>query len=69
MRSLESAAIALLKIAVARPPDEALVNDITARELASLAISSIGQCPVCGATAWVNIDCELCAICSDLETT
>jgi hypothetical protein len=59
-------ALAILKRALSVKPDACLVGDVMACELAMLAAWHVPQCPKCGAEAWCNIDCDLCALCSEL---
>jgi len=47
-------------------PESVVIYDITAIEIVAVAASVLSQCPSCGAEAWVNIDCELCMICSGI---
>lgn len=67
MMNREAVASAVLKSALAWEPDACLVGNVTAAELAALAASALDTCPLCGATAWVNIDCDLCLTCTSLR--
>ncbi len=63
MRNREAVAMTVLKfVATTVNPDDVVVGDTTAAELAALAASVLAQCPKCQATAWVNIDCDLCLV-------
>lgn len=62
----EAVAVELLRTAIKHDPDAILVGGVSAKDLARFAASIIGTCPKCGATAWVNIDCDLCGVCSSL---
>jgi predicted signal transduction protein with EAL and GGDEF domain len=66
VRLREQIAIDVLRAAIAWEPEVRVVANVTASELASLAAASIDTCPGCGATAFVNIDCDLCLVCSSL---
>jgi hypothetical protein len=67
MRTAEEIAIELLKCAIAHEPDVRLVGNVTAAELGRVVAYQVQTCPKCGATAWVNIDCDLCLIATHLE--
>ena len=42
---------------------------VTAKDVAIVAASAITDCcPACGATPWVNIDCDVCMTCAALES-
>jgi hypothetical protein len=60
-------AVDVLHCALSWEPGVRLIGDVTAAEVATLAAHTITQCPKCGAEAWVNIDCDLCMVCSELE--
>lgn len=63
----ETTAIELFRCAIAHAEDSRLVGNIRAFDLAKLAASSITSCcPQCGAEPWVNIDCDLCLLASDM---
>ena len=66
MINMESIAINVLKCALAWEPDVCLLGNITAAEIATLAASKLTACPKCGAEPYVNIDCDLCSLCSSL---
>jgi hypothetical protein len=55
-----------LKCALSWEPAVCLIGNLMACEVAALAARQIDTCPKCGATAWVNIDCDLCNLCSRL---
>lgn len=59
-RSIEQISVDVLKCAVGWEPEAKLIGNVSALEVARLAIPNIDSCPKCGATAWVNIDCDLC---------
>jgi len=59
-KSIETIAVELLRCAVTHDPESRLVGNLRARDLVVLAASAIACCPVCGSTAWVNIDCAIC---------
>ena len=61
-RSIEAIAVDVLKCAISWESGVCLVGNVTAREIAVLAAHQIDTCPKCGATAWVNIDCDLCGV-------
>lgn len=67
MRSVEAIAQDLLTHAASWAPDTRLLGNITAMELAKLAARNITTCPLCGSEAWVNIDCEACAVGREME--
>lgn len=69
MKSIEQIAIELLRHCVTHGilMPLPILGGLTALDLASLAVSQIDTCPKCGATAWVNIDCELCAVGAAIE--
>lgn len=60
MKNIESIAVEILRCALSHEPAVALIGNVTALDIAILAVRSIDTCPSCGSTAWVNIDCELC---------
>jgi predicted RNA-binding Zn-ribbon protein involved in translation (DUF1610 family) len=64
--SVERIAVELLKCVISWDPEVCIVGNVTAFEIAQLAASVIDTCPKCGATAWVNIDCDLCRVASDM---
>jgi|JI8StandDraft_1071087.scaffolds.fasta_scaffold80784_1 hypothetical protein len=66
MRDPEAIACDALACALAHEPDVRLIGNVTAAEVAALAARSVMTCPACGATAWVNIDCDTCLVCSAL---
>jgi len=67
MRKAGDVAIDVLLCALAWEPNVCLIGNVMASEIAALAASTMTTCPKCGAEAWVNIDCDLCTICSALE--
>jgi hypothetical protein len=66
MMDREKVAIEVLRCALAWEPDVCVVGNVMAMELAVLAASAIGTCPKCGATAWTDIDCDLCTTIAEL---
>ena len=66
MMPLEQIAIETLKCALSWEPNVCLIGNVMASEVAALAASRITSCPKCGAEPWVNIDCDLCLVCSSL---
>lgn len=66
-QSVETIAVDVLRCAMAWEPDAKLIGNVTARDVARLAVSAIDTCPSCGATAFVNIDCMLCNIAEAVE--
>lgn len=62
MKTTEEIAIEVLRCALACEPHVMLVGNVSANEMAQLAASRITGCPKCGATAWCNIDCDLCSM-------
>lgn len=66
MRNLEQVAVDVLHCAISHEPNVCLLGNVIASEVAALAAFVIDSCPKCGATAWVNIDCDLCLVCSQL---
>lgn len=62
----EAIAVDVLKCAVSHEPGVRLIGNVTAEQVACLAAHAIDTCPKCGATAWVNIDCDLCGVCMHL---
>jgi hypothetical protein len=67
VKNREAVASAVLRNCLTWRPDTVLLTGVTAAELAGLAASSIDTCPKCGATAWVNIDCDLCLVATSLR--
>ena len=63
VRNLEQIAAELLRLACEREVTSAMVGDVTAMEVARLAVHAITSCPACGAEPGVNIDCRICAVC------
>lgn len=66
MLTREQTAAELLKHALSSPMSEPMVGKATAVEIAVLAAEQIDTCPLCGATAWVEIDCDLCTVVTNL---
>lgn len=64
--SIEATALELLKCCLAHDPRSRVLGNIRAMDLTALAASIITSCPKCGAEPWVNIDCDLCDMCSSL---
>lgn len=62
MMNREAVAAEVLRCALAWEPDVCLLGNIMASEIAMLASSAIDVCPGCGATAWMNIDCDMCRV-------
>lgn len=67
MRTLEQIAIDVLCCVTSWDPGVRIFGNVTARELATLAIEHIMTCPKCGAEAWCDIDCTLCIAMSTME--
>jgi hypothetical protein len=67
MRAKHDYAEAALRYAISREPDELLLGCITAAELVALTADAVMQCPKCGAESWVNIDCDLCLVVSQIQ--
>lgn len=66
MKNREAVAVDVLRCALAWEPNVCLIGNVMACEIAALAASAIDTCPKCGATAWVNIDCDLCMVVGQL---
>lgn len=66
MRSTETIAVDVLRCAISHEPDSRLIGNVTAAELVRLCAAEVMTCPKCGAEAWVNIDCDLCLVVSQL---
>ena len=64
MKDSEKIAVEVLKFALSVQPEACLIGNVTSQELAALAARHILTCPKCGATAWCDIDCDLCCLCS-----
>lgn len=64
--SIQDTLVELLKCALTHDGSTRLVGNVTAKATARAAATFIIRCPVCGAEAWCNIDCTLCAVCHDL---
>lgn len=64
--TIEANAVEMLKCAIGWDPDARLVGNVRAQDVARVAARVIDTCPKCGATAWVNIDCDLCCVCHAL---
>lgn len=62
----EQIAVEVLRCAVSHEPDVRLLGNVRASDLAALVATEVLTCPRCGCCAWVNIDCELCRLCSSL---
>lgn len=62
----EAVAVEVLRCAISWDKDARPLGNVRAEDLARLAAAVIDTCPKCGATAWVNIDCDLCRVCSHL---
>lgn len=60
MMNRKAVAVEVLRCALAWEPNVCLLGNVMESEIAALAASDIDTCPKCGATAWVNIDCDLC---------
>ncbi len=67
MRRLGTVAEDVLRCALAWEPSARLIGNVTAKEMAMLVARIIDTCPKCGSTAWANIDCDLCGVCSAIE--
>ena len=63
----EKVAVELLRTVLKNAPGAEVVGQVTAVDLAKLASRLVDTCPICGATAWVNIDCDLCNVCAKLK--
>jgi len=66
-KTIEQIATDVLRCALAWEKDACLLGNVTTEDIAKLAAFCIDACPICGATAWVNIDCNLCQICAKFE--
>ena len=66
-RRPEAIAVDLLRCVLTHEMNSCLLGNVTALEIAILCASMIDTCPLCGATAWVDIDCDLCSLCSELQ--
>lgn len=64
MRTREEIAVDVLQCAMSWEPGARLVGNVTAAEMVTLSAVSVLTCPKCGSEAWVNIDCDLCSLCS-----
>lgn len=62
----EATAVETLKCCLSWEPDARILGNVRAIDLAAILVSQINTCPKCGATAWVNIDCDLCGVCHRL---
>ncbi len=58
--------VELLRCALSWDANARIVGNVTAKELARVVAQVIHTCPSCGSTAWVNIDCATCNVCSEL---
>jgi hypothetical protein len=67
MMNREAVAAEVLRCALSWEPNVCLLGNVMASEIAALAASAIDTCPKCGATAWVNIDCDLCLVVTSLR--
>ena len=67
MRSLEQIAGELLTCSLTWEREAKIIGNVTAFELALLAVSRISTCPQCGADAGADIDCSTCVIIDALE--
>lgn len=63
---IEKIAVRVMKHAFKHAPDEIIAGDVTSLDLVRLAAPNVLTCPSCGSTAWVNIDCDVCQMCSKL---
>lgn len=68
-RTIREVAEDMLKCAVSHEPGSRLIGNVMASEIALLASAALTTCPSCGAEAWVNIDCDLCGVCSAIWKT
>lgn len=59
-------AVDVLQCALGWAPDARLIGNVRAIDIAALAARNILACPMCGAEAWVNIDCQLCCFVSEV---
>jgi len=66
-RRPEAIAVELLRHVLTLEVNSCPLGDVTALEIAILCASMIDTCPLCGATAWCDIDCELCELCTTLK--
>lgn len=60
MRDRDKIAVDVLRGAIKMDRDARVLGNVTAAELAAIVAPIVDTCPKCGATAWVDIDCELC---------
>jgi hypothetical protein len=66
IRGREIVAGDVLQCAMSWEPNVCLIGNVTAEEIAALAAAALTVCPKCGSEAWVNIDCDLCRVCTEL---
>jgi len=66
-RRPEAIAVELLRHVLTLEVNSCPLGDVTALEIAILCASMIDTCPLCGATAWVDNDCDLCELCTTLK--
>lgn len=58
--------VAMLQCALAWERDARLIGNVTAADVAKVAALTMMTCPACGSEAWVNIDCGVCVVVSEL---
>lgn len=63
----EAVAVGIVRAVIQFPPYEHPFPGVTAKDMLTLMAGLINTCPKCGATAWVNIDCDLCTACHKLK--
>lgn len=60
-KDIEVIAVNVLKHVVCLDANSNIFDGVTAKELGKLAGYVIITCPKCGATAWCDVDCDLCS--------
>lgn len=68
-RDIKQISVDVLQCAIGWDPQAKLIGNVSALELARLAIPNIDSCPKCGAIAWVSIDCDLCMMVGVIQDT
>lgn len=63
----EALAFEVMKCTITHEPEAKLLGNISAQETMYLMSLIITACPKCGSEAWVNVDCNMCLLCTSLS--
>lgn len=57
----------ILRMCLASERDKEVMPGVTALEMLRTVTRMFTACPFCGAEAFVNIDCDVCAVCGSID--